>query len=38
LLRARERNWAEERRRERVLRMRMLLPLRSRQREMSEVG
>ena len=37
LLRARERNWAEERRRERVLKLRILPTLRSRQREMTEV-
>lgn len=38
LLQARERNWAEERRRERVLRLRILPTLRSRQRETSDVG
>jgi CBS domain-containing protein len=38
LLQARERNWAEERRRERVLRLRILPALRSRQRETSDVG
>ncbi len=38
LLRARERNWEEERRRERVLKLRILPALRSRQREMTEVG
>jgi CIC family chloride channel protein len=38
LLRARERNWAEERERERIIRVRLLPWLRSRQREMAEVG
>ena len=38
LLHARERNWAEERRRERVLKLRILPALRSRQREMTEVS
>jgi len=37
LLQARERNWAEERRRERVLRLRILPTLRSRQRETSDI-
>ena len=37
LLHARERNWAEERRRERVLKLRILPALRARQREMTEV-
>ena len=38
LLRARERNWAEERHRERVLRLRFLPALRARQREITEVS
>jgi chloride channel protein, CIC family len=38
LLHARERNWAEERRRERVLRLRLHPALRARQREMTEVS
>jgi H+/Cl- antiporter ClcA len=38
LLQARERNWEEERRRERVLRLRILPALRSRQHETSDVG
>lgn len=38
LLQARERNWAEERRRERVLRLRILPYRRSPEREVREVG
>jgi chloride channel protein, CIC family len=38
LLRARERNWEEERRRERVLRLRLHSGTRSREHEMTEVG
>jgi CBS domain-containing protein len=38
LLRARERNWAEERQRERVIRVRLPQRLRARQREMAEAG